>query len=83
MTLGAMRAVNEAGLRIPDDVLVVGFDDAPWTRLLSPQLSVVAQPTHEIGRQAAQLLATASSELPARHVVLPPSLLVRASSARG
>jgi LacI family transcriptional regulator len=83
MTLGAMRAVNEAGLRIPDDVLVVGFDDAPWTRLLSPQLSVVAQPTHEIGRQAAQLLATASSELAARHVVLPPSLLVRASSARG
>ena len=36
-----MRAVNEAGLRIPDDILVVGFDDAPWTRLLSPPLSVV------------------------------------------
>jgi LacI family transcriptional regulator len=82
MTLGALRAVQEAGLRVPDDLLVVGFDDAPWTTLVSPQLSVVAQPTYEIGRQAAQLLATAEPDLPARHVVLPPALQVRASSHR-
>jgi LacI family transcriptional regulator len=82
MTLGAVRAVNEAGLRVPDDLLLVGFDDAPWTTLVSPQLTVVAQPTHEIGRQAARLLATASADLPARHIVLPPTLLVRGSSTR-
>ncbi len=82
MTLGAMRAVKEAGLRVPDDILLVGFDDAPWTTLVSPQLSVVAQPTYEIGRQAAQLLTTASADLPARHVVLPPALQVRESSSR-
>jgi LacI family transcriptional regulator len=82
MTLGALRAVQEAGRRVPDDLLLVGWDDAPWTTLISPQLTVVAQPTHEIGRQAAQLLATASGELPPRHVVLPPTLLVRASSSR-
>jgi LacI family transcriptional regulator len=80
MTLGALRAVREAGLRVPDDVLLVGFDDAPWTTLISPQLTVVAQPTHDIGRHAARLLASASPGLPPRHVVLPPTLLVRASS---
>ncbi len=80
MTLGTLRAVQEAGLRVPDDLLIVGWDDAPWTTLISPQLTVVAQPTHEIGRQAGTLLATASKELPARHVVLAPSLIVRASS---
>lgn len=82
MTLGALRAVQEAGLRVPEDLLLVGWDDAPWTTLIRPQLTVVAQPTQEIGRQAARLLATASPELPARHVVLPPQLLVRASSSR-
>ena len=82
MTLGAFRAVHEAGRRVPEDLLLVGFDDAPWTTLVSPQLTVVAQPTHEIGRQAGRLLATASADLPARHVVLPPTLLVRGSSTR-
>ena len=82
MTLGALRAINDAGLRVPDDILLVGFDDAPWTTLVSPQLSVVAQPTHEIGRQAAQLLATRGPDVPARHVVLAPVLRVRASSVR-
>ena len=62
---------------MPDDVLLVGFDDAPWTTLVSPPLTVVAQPTYEIGRQAAQLLTTASPDLPARHIVLPPALQVR------
>jgi LacI family transcriptional regulator len=80
MTLGALRAVDEAGLSVPEDLLLVGFDDAPWTTLVSPKLTVVAQPTHEIGRQAALLLATASADLPARHVVLPPTLLVRGST---
>ena len=80
MTLGALRAARDVGLRVPDDLLLVGFDDAPWTTLMDPQLTVVAQPTYEMGRQAARLLATASPDLPARHVVLPPTLVVRGSS---
>jgi LacI family transcriptional regulator len=80
MTLGALRALREAGLRVPQDVLLVGFDDAPWTTLMSPQLTVVAQPTYDIGRHAAKLLATASTGLPARHIVLAPTLLVREST---
>lgn len=82
MTLGALRAAHELGLRIPDDLLLVGFDDAPWTTLTRPTLTVVAQPTYEIGRRAAELLATASPDDEARHVVLAPELVVRQSSTR-
>jgi LacI family transcriptional regulator len=80
MTLGSLRALRERGCRVPDDVTLVGFDDAPWTALVSPPLSVVAQPTAEIGRQAAELLASAGTGRPARHVVLAPTLVVRESS---
>jgi len=83
MTLGALRAITEAGLQVPHDVRLVGFDDAPWTALVSPALTAVAQPIYEIGRRAAQLLSTAAPDLPARHVVLPPTLQVRASSGAG
>lgn len=83
MTLGALRAVRDLGLRVPEDVAVIGFDDAPWTTLTSPQLSVVAQPVNEIGRQAGRLLASAGPGLPGRHLVLAPTLVVRESSIRG
>jgi LacI family transcriptional regulator len=82
MTVGVLRALRERGRRVPDDVMIIGFDDAAWTTLVTPELSVVRQPTYEIGRQAAQLLATASPERDARHVVLAPELVVRASSQR-
>src|SRR5262249_47596967 len=80
MTIGAVHAIREAGLEIPRDIALVGFDDEPWTTLTRPQLTVVAQPTYEIGRQAAQLLATVPTDGPARHVVLPPTLIPRESS---
>jgi LacI family transcriptional regulator len=82
MTLGALHALAEIGLRVPDDVALVGFDDAPWTTLTMPPLTVVAQPTYQIGTEAGRLLATASDDSGERHVVLPPTLLVRASSVR-
>jgi LacI family transcriptional regulator len=80
MTLGALHAVHEAGLRVPEDVAIVGFDDAPWTPFTSPALTVVAQPTYEIGLRAAELLATAGDAEGSRHVVLDPTLVVRRSS---
>lgn len=82
MTLGALRALRDRSLRVPDDVSLVGFDEAPWATLVDPPLTVVAQPTYEMGRQAAQLLATASPGLPTRHLVLSPSLIVRGTSVR-
>ena len=59
MAAGALRAIRELGLAVPKDIALVAFDDSPWTTLTSPQLSVVAQPAYEIGRVAAELLATA------------------------
>ena len=82
MTLGALRALRDRHKRIPRDVAIVGFDDAPWTTLITPALTVVAQPTYELGRQAAQLLITASPDRPPRHLVLRPELVIRGSSIR-
>jgi DNA-binding LacI/PurR family transcriptional regulator len=82
MTLGALTAIHHRGLRIPEDIAVVGFDDTPWAASLNPPLTAVAQPTMEIGSRAAQLLLEriARPHLPARVEVLATELRVRASS---
>jgi LacI family transcriptional regulator len=82
MTLGALQAIADLGLHVPTDVAIVGFDDAPWATLTTPPLTVVAQPTLEIGREAARLLATATEDMATRHVVLAPTLIVRQSSIK-
>jgi LacI family transcriptional regulator len=56
MTVGGLQAITEAGLAVPGDIAVVGFDDASWATALRPPLTVVAQPTYEIGQTAAELL---------------------------
>jgi LacI family transcriptional regulator len=56
MTIGAMQALGEAGLRVPEDVALVGFDDFPWAEWFSPRLTVIAQPCEEIGAQAVEAL---------------------------
>jgi LacI family repressor for deo operon, udp, cdd, tsx, nupC, and nupG len=53
MALGAMHVFQRAGLRVPDDVSVMGFDDTRYAAIASPPLSTVAQPAHEIGRRVA------------------------------
>jgi LacI family transcriptional regulator len=84
MTIGGLKAIAEAGLAIPDDIAIVGFDDAIWTTALRPPLTVVAQPTYEIGQTAAQLLLRRieGEKFPPRRVVLRAELIVRASSQR-
>lgn len=82
MAAGALRAVKELGLSIPKDVAIVAFDDSPWCALTNPQLSVVAQPAYEIGRVAAELLATAGDKRTTRTIVLTPRLIPRESSIR-
>jgi len=82
MAAGALRAIRELALSIPNDVAIVAFDDSPWTTLTSPQLSVVAQPAYEIGRVAAELLGGAGTDRSPRTIVLSPRLVVRESSMR-
>ncbi len=83
MTLGAIDAIREAGLVMPYDVSLVGFDDSPWTTIVEPQVSVVAQPVHELGLTAARRLLErmAGFDGAADTVVLRTSFLHRGSTA--
>lgn len=82
MTVGVLAALREAGLEVPGDVGVVGFDDMPWARLLRPALTTVAQPTYEMGERAAALLEgrIGGDDSPPERVVLEPRLEVRESA---
>ncbi|HYG34615.1 MAG TPA: substrate-binding domain-containing protein, partial [Clostridia bacterium] len=81
MTLGALQAIHERGVRIPEEIAVIGFDDMPWATSLRPPLTAIAQPTEELGRMAAQLLLERfrHPQRPMQQVVLPTRLMVRAS----
>jgi DNA-binding LacI/PurR family transcriptional regulator len=81
MAVGAMRALRSAGLHVPGDVAVVGFDDSPVCRHTAPELTTVRQPVVELGRVMADLLVTRMSggEV-SRETVLPTELVVRGST---
>ena len=82
--LGLTEALREADLRFPDAIALAGFDDLPWTRLVEPGITVVAQPIYDIGRAAIDLLLQriAKPEQAVRRVVLRGELIERGSSAR-
>ncbi|NDL59889.1 LacI family DNA-binding transcriptional regulator [Phytoactinopolyspora mesophila] len=81
ISLGVLRAVRRLGLRVPEDIAVVGFDDQPFFDLLDPPLTVAAQPVEDLGRAAADLLfdRLADSGQDVRSVILPPTIHVRRS----
>jgi LacI family transcriptional regulator len=77
---GAIQALQAAGVRVPEDVAVAGFDDSPTSSLFTPPLTTVAAPIEEAGRRAAamlvELIRTGSTE---PRVVLPTHVVIRAS----
>jgi DNA-binding LacI/PurR family transcriptional regulator len=81
MTLGALQALRELDLQIPQTVALVGFDDMPWSAELCPPLTTVAQPTYEYGREAVHLLLRRLAEPKAitRTVTLQTRLIIRES----
>ncbi|MCC5907450.1 MAG: LacI family DNA-binding transcriptional regulator [Balneolaceae bacterium] len=82
MTLGALEAINEFGLKIPDDISIVGFDDMPWAKAISPPLTVIRQPAYEMGRRAAELFFQRVDD-PGREtvqVIMDPELMIRSST---
>ena len=56
MAIGAISAVKEQGLKVPDDIAIVGFDDLEISRIVEPQLTTINQPRFEIGKKAMELL---------------------------
>ena len=83
-TFGILRALREAGRRVPADVSIVGFDDPNVGRLVDPPLTAIAQPTSELGRAAAEMLfrRKAEPQSPPAHVLLAADLIVRGSTMR-
>lgn len=86
MALGALQEFRERGLRPGHDVGLVAFDDAPWAQFVNPPLSVVTQPTYEIGVRAGELLLQRIGKPPAgkdaETVMLSTELIIRGSSKR-
>ena len=82
MTVGALWALREGNVRIPDDLSLVGYDDMEWWTLTHPPLTTVGQPVYDLGREAMRLLLTQISQERVRRpqrVVLKPELILRDS----
>ena len=82
MASGALRALSESGRRVPDDVAVIGFDDAPLARHTTPPLTTMRQPIDEMTRAMIDLLCTQISRGTGRgQRVICATTLVRRASA--
>jgi LacI family transcriptional regulator len=82
MTIGSMQALRAAGLDVPKDISLVGFDDFDWAEVFSPRLTVMAQPVEELGTKAVRLLTRRIANPSARRqtVRLAPTLRIRDSA---
>jgi DNA-binding LacI/PurR family transcriptional regulator len=83
MALGALKAISEAGLNVPKDISLVGFDDLPESRFLTPSLTTARQDFHEVGEQAlAILLGLINKKKSRMNVAIKPDILIRESTAK-
>jgi DNA-binding LacI/PurR family transcriptional regulator len=85
LALGAYLALKDKGLRIPEDVALVGFNDEPIMNMMTPKLSSVFQPAFEMGRRAARMFIEhihAEGKPEVETIVLKPQLMVRESSLK-
>ena len=82
MAIGAMSAIERAGLRVPDDIAIVGYDDSPYATLVSPQLTTVRQDAPAQGIAAAEglLRMIIDRSASAIELIVPVELIVRESS---
>lgn len=82
LAIGLMHRLQEAGLRIPDDIAIMGFDDIPMAAQLNPPLTTMAQPMEALGAEAAQLLLQRlnAPDTPLIGRLLPHRLVSRASA---
>lgn len=76
-----MKAIKERALRVPEDVAFACFDVTTWAKLLDPPLTVIEQPTYEIGRTAAEMLIKRINDpsRTCREVILNTKMIIRQS----
>jgi LacI family transcriptional regulator len=81
MAIGVLREFQRAGISVPGDVALTGFDDVYPSRIVNPPLTTVSQPVRELGTRAAQRLLARITDpaLPPRAEILPTSAVIRAS----
>jgi LacI family transcriptional regulator len=85
LALGLLQHLVQHGLDVPGDVAIVGYDDIEFAAAAAVPLTSVAQPRHLLGRTAAALLVEEADRRGShqhQHVVFPPELVARASTAR-
>jgi len=82
MALGAIRAVRERGLRIPDDLTIIGYDDIPTAAVYSPPLTTINQHAVQLGEHAVMMLFDVLNDNTPTPVVIAPSLQIRGTSAQ-
>lgn len=82
MTIGAIRAARQAGLRVPEDIAFVGFDDLPLARMTEPQLTTMQQPVQQSGVKAVEMLIELidNNQEPTQRIIMDAKLVVRDSS---
>ena len=82
MAVGALDAIATRGLRCPEDVSVVGYNDIPVSRFVSPPLTTIEMPAEELGAEAARMALDSIADPTPRGqtVVLPARLIVRRST---
>lgn len=84
LAIGAMMAIKKAGLKMPDDIGLIGFNNEPITELLSPSISTIDQPAYEMGKSAARTFIEMinNKEVIPENIILRPKLVVRESTNR-
>ncbi|MBC7319812.1 LacI family DNA-binding transcriptional regulator [bacterium] len=81
MAFGVMKAVKDLGIRIPDDLSVVGFDDIFFSSFTDPPLTTIRQPKEELGKKAVELLLKLMKE-ERQGVLLEPEIIIRNTTTR-
>jgi len=81
MAAGTLHALYARGLRVPQDIAIVGFDDVPQTQIIIPALTTIRQPSEEMGMRATNMLIDQLEDMdgPPRQVIFPTTLVVRQS----
>jgi LacI family transcriptional regulator len=83
--IGALKATQDAGLHVPEDIAMVSYDDLPANLVTFPFFTVAVQPAYEMAKKATQLLLARLSggpSIPCQEVVLPTEIIIRKSSGQ-